>query len=163
MKMKLLALLFIALLPALSFAQIGNIDSGILSLCGGLKDLLPVVAMLMVIFGAVVYAAGQMMGAETRARANVWSTSAVVGALMAIMIVVIGEPILEQLYGSKFQCRAVCPTAKLASGNVGFCCYGDAAAADDFCQWNPSSPAAAQKCCNAGKSTAKCVAVGAAC
>jgi len=68
------------------------------SLCDGLTKMLPVAAMMMIIFAGVIYAAGQMMGAETRARTNVWATAALTGALMAILIAVIAPSVLNTIY-----------------------------------------------------------------
>jgi len=68
-------------------------------LCGGLKSMLPVAAMLMIILAGVIYAAGQMMGAETRARANVWATACLTGALIAILIAVVAPSVLNMIYG----------------------------------------------------------------
>ena len=82
-------------------ATTGGLDSvktAVASLCSGLKSLLPVAAMLMIILAGVIYAAGQMMGAETRARANVWATAALTGALIAILIVVVAPPVLNSIY-----------------------------------------------------------------
>jgi len=56
--------------------------------------------MLMIIVAGVLYAAGQMMGAETRARSNVWATACLTGALIAILIVVIAPSVLATIYGS---------------------------------------------------------------
>lgn len=64
------------------------------ALCGGLNQLVPIAAMLMVLLASVIYATGQMMGAETRARANVWATSCLTGALIGILISVIAPAIL---------------------------------------------------------------------
>ena len=68
------------------------------ALCSSLMSLLPIVAMLMIVIAGVIYAAGQMMGAETRARANVWATAALVGAIIAILIVVVAPPVLNIMY-----------------------------------------------------------------
>ena len=74
-------------------------------LCTELKNFLPIVAMLMIVVAGVIYAAGQMMGAETRARANVWATAALTGALIAILIYAIAPAVLGQMYqGSSFNC-----------------------------------------------------------
>jgi len=54
--------------------------------------------MLMLVIAAVIYAAGQMMGAETRARANVWATAALVGALIGVLIIAIAPPVLNAMY-----------------------------------------------------------------
>ena len=67
-------------------------------LCDGLRTMLPVAAMLMIILAGVIYAAGQMMGAETRARTNVWATAALTGALMAILIAVIAPSVMQMIY-----------------------------------------------------------------
>ena len=77
----------------------GNVGGAIIALCSGLKDLLPVAAMLMIILAGVIYASGQMMGAETRARANVWATACLTGALIAILIVVVAPPVMDAIYG----------------------------------------------------------------
>ena len=77
---------------------IGVVKDAVGSLCTGLKEMLPVVAMLMVILAGVIYASGQMMGAETRARTNVWATAALTGALMAILIAVVAPSVLATIY-----------------------------------------------------------------
>ena len=69
-------------------------------LCTGLSQLVPVAAMLMVLLASVIYATGQMMGAETRARANVLATSALTGALIGILISVIAPAVLQTIAGS---------------------------------------------------------------
>jgi len=53
----------------------------------------------MIILAGVIYASGQMMGAETRARANVWATAALTGALIAILISVVAPSVLDMIYG----------------------------------------------------------------
>ncbi len=63
-------------------------------LCVGLRNLVPIAAMLMVLLAAVIYATGQMMGAETRARANVWATSCLTGALIGIIIASVAPAVL---------------------------------------------------------------------
>ncbi|VVC02069.1 Uncharacterised protein [uncultured archaeon] len=100
--------ILIALVLAISLANattalLGGTGSGLIgavnSLCWSLKQLLPIAAMLMIILAGVIYAAGQMMGAETRARANVWATAALTGALIAILIAVVAPPVLNTIYG----------------------------------------------------------------
>jgi len=77
--MKLVFILILAL-PLLSAASgISALASALNGLCVDLTSMLPVAAMLMTVLAAVIYAAGQMMGAETRARANVWATAALTG------------------------------------------------------------------------------------
>jgi hypothetical protein len=92
----------LALAVSLSFAAspLSVVQSAIADLCKGLACMLPVAAMLMLILAGVIYAAGQMMGAETRARANVWATAALTGALIAILIAVIAPSVLGTIYNS---------------------------------------------------------------
>ena len=77
-------------------------------LCLSLKALLPVAAMLMIMVAGVIYASGQIMGAETRARANVWATAALVGALIAILIVVVAPPVMNAIYGGDRITASIC-------------------------------------------------------
>jgi hypothetical protein len=94
---------FLAML-CLASAQGSDLLTGVTrainDLCLSLKSLLPVAAMLMVMIAGVIYASGQIMGAETRARANVWATAALTGALIAILIVVVAPPVLGAVYGT---------------------------------------------------------------
>jgi len=83
---------------------LSNVQSAMSSLCSGLTTMLPVAAMLMVILAGVIYASGQMMGAETRARANVWATAALTGALIAILITVVAPPVLTAINGAAVKC-----------------------------------------------------------
>ena len=96
------------MLPALSAAPVlGSVQDAVSQLCIGLRSLIPVIAMMMLILGGVIYAAGQMLGAETRARANVWATACLTGALIAILMVVVAQPVLQAIYnpsGSDIAC-----------------------------------------------------------
>ena len=86
---------------SLAFAvsqPLSKVTSAIGDLCTGLTSLLPVAAMLMIILAGVIYASGQIMGAETRARANVWATAALTGALIAILIAVVAPSVLNAIY-----------------------------------------------------------------
>ncbi len=56
------------------------------SICSQFKSIVPVVALLMFIVAGAIYAAGQIMGAETRARANVWSTAMLVGGIIGLVL-----------------------------------------------------------------------------
>lgn len=74
------------------------------SLCSGIQDLIPTTAMMLVMFAAIIYASGQFFGAETRARANVWATSCITGAIIGIIISTIAPDILSQLAGETVSC-----------------------------------------------------------
>jgi len=116
------AALFIIFLVSLSFAG-GMAKTGyaLNSLSSGLNSLLPVAAMLMTVLAAVIYAAGQMLGAETRARANTWATAALTGAMMAVLITVIAPATLTAIYGntvSGIDCGNLVPSGGCPAGQT---------------------------------------------
>lgn len=55
-------------------------------LCNNVKAVVPVIALLMFILSGAIYAIGQVMGAETRARATVWSTAMLLGGILGLII-----------------------------------------------------------------------------
>ncbi len=78
-----------ALALLLAFTQVvaaQGIAASLNSICMTVKQIVPVVALLMFIIAGAVYAAGQVMGAETRARANVWSTAMLVGGIIGLIL-----------------------------------------------------------------------------
>ena len=83
-----------------STLPLGTVRSAMAQLCGGAKELLPVVAMTMTVVAGIIYAAGQIMGAETRARANVWATAALTGALIGVLIYAIAPAVLTTIYNN---------------------------------------------------------------
>ena len=103
---KIGVLVVLAALTSTAFAVtlLTGVTSAMGDLCAGLTAMLPVAAMLMIILAGVIYASGQMMGAETRARANVWATAALTGALIAILISVVAPAVLQSIYGSAMHC-----------------------------------------------------------
>jgi len=102
MNKKMLLLGLFVLAGVVAAQSILESTSGALnSLCSGIKGLLPVAAMLMIVLAGVIYAAGQIMGAETRARANVWATACLTGALIAVLIAVIAPAVLQTIYGAE--------------------------------------------------------------
>ncbi len=123
---------FLLVLP-LAFASgtpLASVNQAVSSLCSGLNSLLPVAAMMAIVLGGVIYAAGQMMGAETRARANVWATACLTGAIIAIMIAVVGPAVLKMMYGQELACGGSsqpptgCQAGYSACGTGGLCCGG---------------------------------------
>ena len=106
----LVALVFGVLISSV-FAETTGDTSGfesITALAGTLKDavcgLLGPVAMLLVVVAAVVYAVGQVGTSEMRAKAQSWATWALVGAVVAFVIKVVGSMLIEQMYGVKLNC-----------------------------------------------------------
>jgi uncharacterized membrane protein len=101
MKKALFALAVLAWFAAATAIQpLSSVKQAVNNLCVDAKSLLPVVAMLMVVVAGVIYAAGQIMGAETRARANVWATAALTGALIGVLIYAIAPSVLTAIYNN---------------------------------------------------------------
>jgi len=97
--------LFLLLLVGAAAAQpTSQLQRALSELCSGLRDLVPVAAMFMVMLASVIYAVGQMMGAETRARANVWATSCLTGAIIGLLIAVISPEILGIIADQTIAC-----------------------------------------------------------
>ena len=100
---KMLFVLILAVGVAAAATSVHPLDTvrlAVNNLCLDAKSLLPVVAMLMIVIAGVIYAAGQIMGAETRARANVWATAALTGALIGILIYAIAPSVLTTIYNN---------------------------------------------------------------
>ena len=102
---KLFAIMILALAgvtmaaTVISSGPLSTVGKTINNFCYDLVQLLPVVSMLMVVVAGVIYAAGQIMGAETRARANVWATAALTGALIGVLIYAVAPSVLSTIYG----------------------------------------------------------------
>jgi len=88
----------------LATSGIGALSTSLDKFCGDLKGIMGVVVMLMIIGAAVVYAGGQIMGAETRARANVWATAMLTGSLIGLLIYAIAPAVLSGIAGVTVGC-----------------------------------------------------------
>ena len=77
-----------------------SIKAGICSLYTLVNTVLTAVIFLLIVAAAVVYAGGQLLGAETRARATVWATSMFMGALIGVLIYVIVPFVLTAMAGN---------------------------------------------------------------
>jgi len=96
---RLLPVLLLLALASASFAattgNVSGIQSGLSQLCVQAKQLLLIGTMLMVILAAVIYSVGQILGAETRARASVWATAMMTGAIIGVIIYVVVPWLLQ--------------------------------------------------------------------
>ena len=70
------------------------------TLCTNIKNIIPVVALLMFIMAGGVYAIGQVLGAETRARASVWATAMLVGGVIGLIIAASAQTLLNIFAGA---------------------------------------------------------------
>ena len=100
---------FLILLASAHATGVGNATEAVFRLCSASKALLPPVSMLMIVVAAIIYSAGQVMGAETGARANVWATAALTGALIGILIYAIAPSVLGIIYGGSVSCDTFIP------------------------------------------------------
>lgn len=89
---------------AFSASGLAGVTAAVDDMCRTLTEMLPIVSMLMVIAAGVIYASGQLMGAETRARATTWATAMMLGAVIGILIVVVAPPVLTKIYGCAIEC-----------------------------------------------------------
>jgi Na+-driven multidrug efflux pump len=78
------ALFVLVLLSKVVSAQ--GLAASLESVCVTIKTIVPVVALLMFILAGGIYAIGQVLGAETRARASVWATAMLVGGIIGLII-----------------------------------------------------------------------------
>ena len=96
---------FVMMILNVSVAFAGGAPSTIKTtldgLCGQVKAFLGVAMVLMIILAAVIYAVGQVMGAETRARATVWATSMMIGAIIGALIYIITPYVVNTLIGGQ--------------------------------------------------------------
>ena len=98
----LLSILMLLVNFSLVWADQGNaggatIATTLANLCKDVKSFLGVGMVLMILLAAVIYAVGQIMGAETRARATVWATAMLTGAIIAAVIYVIAPEVIKQI------------------------------------------------------------------
>ncbi|MDD5023089.1 MAG: hypothetical protein PHU63_02890 [Candidatus ainarchaeum sp.] len=75
------------------------IHSAICKMVELVKASMGAVFLILVVLSAIVYAGGQILGAETRARANVWATSMFVGAIIGGLIYLVIPVFLTELIG----------------------------------------------------------------
>lgn len=83
MKFAMYTLMVLAFGLALAFAgfaeQINNI-------CVDIKATMPLIAFTLLVFAGLIYAGGQVLGAEFRSRSNAWATTIAIGALIGLII-----------------------------------------------------------------------------
>ena len=83
-------------LVSVVFASSG-LTSALKELCKMSQTFLGVTAMVLVVLAGTVYAIGQILGAETRARAAVWATAMLTGAVIGAIIYIVAPIIIKGL------------------------------------------------------------------
>jgi hypothetical protein len=89
-------------LISVAFAQNqaqNNIRSALQTLCFISQTVMGAAVMVLIVLAGVTYAIGQILGAETRARATVWATAMLTGAVIGAIIYLVGPAILAILFG----------------------------------------------------------------
>lgn len=100
-----------------------GIGSALAGLCDQVKTFLGAAMVLMILLAAITYSVGQIMGAETRARATVWATAMLTGAVIGAIIYIITPYVIQMIIGSG--------DATGTSVGSGSCTATGAAAADE--------------------------------
>jgi len=139
-----IGLLAVLLIFSVSFAQ--DDATGILNALDQVRwllcQVLPIVIMLAIVIAAILYAVGQLGSAESRAKFHGWATNIVIGAITALIVLLITPYFLGSLLGdsSMIACGAtaaeqqhaadictrghnVCNT--ICNGNPDQNCYSD--------------------------------------
>ncbi|MDD5340370.1 MAG: hypothetical protein PHV13_03910 [Candidatus ainarchaeum sp.] len=95
----LILALFAINLVSMSFAQSASSSLGtaLQDLCHMSQMFLGAAIMVLIVLAGATYAIGQVLGAETRARATVWATAMMTGALIGAIIYLITPIIIRAL------------------------------------------------------------------
>jgi len=97
----ILALLVFVLAVNMVMAAPTTLSQTLSSITTQLQNILPVVALLMIVLAGVVYAAGQVMGAEMRSRASVWAQTLLIGAIIGLLIAGLAGPLVNLFSGQE--------------------------------------------------------------
>ena len=65
-----------------------------------INSLLGPIAFLLVVLAAIIYAGGQLGDAQLRAKAQGWAIMAMVGALIAFVLSVVGPTLMTAMFGN---------------------------------------------------------------
>jgi hypothetical protein len=114
----LLALVMLFSLFSISFAS-SNLNAALATLCTTGQAVLGGIVMLLIVLAGVSYAIGQVMGAETRARATVWATAMLTGAVIGAIIYLVMPPVIVAMTGMPASCTAASQTG----GTLDQACY----------------------------------------
>jgi hypothetical protein len=96
----LILALFAVNMLSVSFASSG-VTSALTNLCTTSQAFLGIAIMLLIILAGATYALGQVLGAETRARATVWATAMLTGAIIGALIYIVTPTIIGDLLGQQ--------------------------------------------------------------
>jgi len=100
----LLSLALVAVMGSAVFATnpstVGTtIASQLCQLKALIVTILPTIALIMILIAGLAYAAGQAFGAETKAKAQGWAMSLLVGGIVGILLVVVAPVLIDAFAG----------------------------------------------------------------
>jgi uncharacterized membrane protein YraQ (UPF0718 family) len=104
MRKGLIAIFMLIAFISLNFASekiSERLAYGLNNFCIMLKNLLPIVVVALFALAAIVYAIGQVFGAEMRSKATSWAMNMVVGGIVALIIWLLAKPIIQMLIGEE--------------------------------------------------------------
>jgi len=99
MKIRMAALLslFLAMGLVSASAYASNIAAGLCNFKILIIGVLPTLALILFLFAGLAYAAGQAFGAETKAKAQGWAMSLLVGGIIGVVLAVLA-PLLVTIF-----------------------------------------------------------------
>jgi hypothetical protein len=77
-----------------------NASVGILinNICATMRDLLPIVALLLFMIAALIYGIGKLLGQEFRSKTESWAITIVIGAIIGMVLGLSAPFIIEVIY-----------------------------------------------------------------
>ncbi len=113
----LLFLAFASFLHATTTPDMASLNTAIRCLCGQLTSLMPAICLLLIMGAGVVYAAGQVGGAELRSKAQGYATAMVMGAVIGLIMSILLPNFITTIYTqyqgvnfcSDLCCSGACP------------------------------------------------------
>jgi len=81
----------------ISTVYAATLEETLVGLCDDIMGLIPSVAFLLIATAAVAYMIGQLMPSDSRARAQVWAMSCLIGAIVGMVMFVVVPSILGAL------------------------------------------------------------------
>jgi len=90
------------ILASVAFATTGaeaaKVTGLVTSIYCMLTSIFPIIIFTLMVLAAVAYGAGQFFGADTRAKATTWAMACLSGAVVALIIYLLGPMIIKGLY-----------------------------------------------------------------
>ncbi|MCC7552338.1 hypothetical protein KO317_01570 [Candidatus Micrarchaeota archaeon] len=119
---KTIPLMILGMLFVMNFAfanGIDNLTNVFLALACDIHKLLIPIGFLLVVAAAVIYAGGQVGNAEMRGKSQGWAVWALVGAIMAFVIAMLGPALIGAMYSTTAINFSNCPsTCSLSAGSA---------------------------------------------